>query len=320
MGGRPAPHAIAADLEATIEALLPVARRQRFFRHFANAKLWVGQRGIVMPLHYDATDNLYVMAWGRKRAILAEPGQMGALYRFPNSHPHAGSSQVNLSAPNLTRHPRFAQARFREAIVGPGDTLYLPGMWWHQFEQPFEDTGALNLWSDEGDPVTGGAVPGWERDGRLLEHSLHDHLESSASRHLGNRVGIVLSALARGQKSARKSSSAARSTDELARANETLHRAADEWKGWARNVASDREPARVEDLVRRPTTELVRDFLELGFQDVVVGERWARWKPGVEWNLSSVAPLHPHGLQHRCRPTPAAMRATFASICDGSAP
>ncbi len=67
MGGRPAPHAIAADLEATIETLLPVARRQRFFRHFANAKLWVGQKGVVMPLHYDATDNLYVMAWGRKR-------------------------------------------------------------------------------------------------------------------------------------------------------------------------------------------------------------------------------------------------------------
>ena len=272
----------------------------------------------------------YVMAWGRKRAILAEPGQLGALYRFPNEHPHAGSSQVHLSAPNLTRHPRFAQARFREAIVGPGDTLYLPGMWWHQFEQPFEDTGALNLWSDEGDPLTGGAVPGWERDGRLLEHSLHDHLESSASRLLGNRVGLVLSALARGQKGARMSAAAAaaaagvgaggaRPMDELARANETLHSAAADWKGWARNVASGREPVRVEDLVRRPTTELVRDFLELGFQDVVVGERWSRWKPGVEWNLSSVAPLHPHGLRHRCRPTPTAMQATFASICDGSA-
>ena len=105
-------------------------------RHRWQAKVWLGQRGVVMPLHYDTTDNLYVMAWGRKRAILAEPGQLDTLYRFPNAHPLVGSSQVNLTAPDLTRHPRFEHARLREAIVGPGDVLYLPSWWWHQARMP----------------------------------------------------------------------------------------------------------------------------------------------------------------------------------------
>ena len=50
-----------------LKALWPLATHQPYFGGLASAKIWMGQRGIVMPLHYDATDNLYVMAWGRKR-------------------------------------------------------------------------------------------------------------------------------------------------------------------------------------------------------------------------------------------------------------
>ena len=32
----------------------------RFFGGIGNAKLWIGQKGVVMPLHYDGADNLYV--------------------------------------------------------------------------------------------------------------------------------------------------------------------------------------------------------------------------------------------------------------------
>ena len=123
LAGDPAPPPLAADLGTTAASLLPLAKAQPFFGSLAYAKLWIGMRGIVMPLHYDATDNLYVMGWGRKRAYLAEPGQLGALYRYPNGHPHVGSSQVNLSAPDMDRFPGFASARLRELVVGPGDIL-----------------------------------------------------------------------------------------------------------------------------------------------------------------------------------------------------
>ena len=90
------------------------------------------------------------MAWGRKRVLIGDPGQMREFSRYPNSHPFTGSARVNVSVP--VRYPNFANASLREAVFGPGDTLYLPAWWWHQFEQPFEDTGALNLWSREMEP------------------------------------------------------------------------------------------------------------------------------------------------------------------------
>ena len=59
-------------------------------------------KGIIMPAHYDATDNLYVMAWGRKKAYIGDPGQLDDMYRYPNNHPLVGSSQFNLTDPDLT--------------------------------------------------------------------------------------------------------------------------------------------------------------------------------------------------------------------------
>ena len=57
--GAAAPPKLAAELNATAAALLPLARLQPFYGGIANAKVWIGQRGVTMPLHYDSTDNLY---------------------------------------------------------------------------------------------------------------------------------------------------------------------------------------------------------------------------------------------------------------------
>ena len=80
-------------------------------------------KGIIMPAHYDATDNLYVMAWGRKKAYIGDPGQLDDMYRYPNGHPLVGSSQVNLTDPDLKDYPNFKYAYLREVVVGPGDIL-----------------------------------------------------------------------------------------------------------------------------------------------------------------------------------------------------
>ena len=126
VAGGSAPARLRDDLAATTPSLLPLASSQPFFGSLSYAKVWIGQGGVVMPVHYDATDNLYVMAWGRKRAIIGEPGQLGEMYRYPNGHPLVGSSQVNLTAPDLGVYPEFARARLREVVVGPGDVLFLP--------------------------------------------------------------------------------------------------------------------------------------------------------------------------------------------------
>lgn len=130
VGGGKAPQQLVEDLATVTTQLKPLASKQPFFGDFAFAKIWIGMKGIVMPLHYDATDNMYVMAWGRKKAIIGKPGQLDELYRYPNAHPLVGSSQVNLTDPDLHLYPGFEKAELAEVVVGPGDILYLPAFWW----------------------------------------------------------------------------------------------------------------------------------------------------------------------------------------------
>ena len=300
VAGGPAPPALAADLAAMTTSLQPLASHQPFFGGFASAKVWMGQRGVVMPMHYDATDNLYAMAWGRKRAILGAPGQLDALYRYPNAHPLVGSSQVNLSAPDLSKYPRFEHAKLREVIVGVGDVLYLPGWWWHQFEQPFEETASLNVWSRERE----GAPDPSMRDLRTREHALSDSLEAAAARQFGAETGVVLDALAhlegaplddvpqRADESYDEAISRARGLQ----ANRTLLAAADEWRSQVRRLPGGHPKA------AQPASELVAEYLELTHRHVVNEGRWAAWKPGVGWDLSRIARL-PRALRERCEST-----------------
>jgi hypoxia-inducible factor 1-alpha inhibitor (HIF hydroxylase) len=41
---------------------------------------------------------------------------------------------VDFERPDYTRFPKFREARGQEAIVGPGDVLYIPIYWWHHIE------------------------------------------------------------------------------------------------------------------------------------------------------------------------------------------
>ena len=60
------------------------------------------------------------------------------MYRHPNSHRWLDRVR-STGRTCLERHPGL-QTSLREAVVGPGDVFYLLVFWWHQFEQPFEDS------------------------------------------------------------------------------------------------------------------------------------------------------------------------------------
>jgi hypothetical protein len=66
-----------------------------------------------------------------KRFILFAPDQANNLYLYPFLHPGAQQSQVSFDAPDLRLFPQFASARALEAVLQPGDVLYLPPLWFH---------------------------------------------------------------------------------------------------------------------------------------------------------------------------------------------
>lgn len=91
---------------------------------------WIGQAGVVSPLHLDAANNFFCQVHGRKLVRLYSPDDSACFY------PHrvdevAHFSTVDAEAPDLAQHPRFAEATCYQTILEPGDLLFLPAYWWH---------------------------------------------------------------------------------------------------------------------------------------------------------------------------------------------
>ena len=59
-------------------------------------------------------------------------------------------SPVDIESPDLTRFPRFSEARRLECSLGPGDLLFMPAFWWHEVRsRPDQLEGrnlAVNFW------------------------------------------------------------------------------------------------------------------------------------------------------------------------------
>lgn len=95
---------------------------------------WFGPGGNIAQLHYDKGHNLVAQVTGRKRVTLFDSRQLYCLYPFPALSPAPHVSRVNLQQPDLARFPSFRRARPFEGFLDPGDVLFIPVFWWHQFE------------------------------------------------------------------------------------------------------------------------------------------------------------------------------------------
>jgi hypothetical protein len=101
----------------------------RFSRRFVFS--FFGCKGSTTPLHYDIDmgDVLHTVIRGRRRIRLFSPEDATLLYR----HPFTVRSYVDLDTPDLRRFPALAKARGYEVTLEPGETLYMPAGWWHEF-------------------------------------------------------------------------------------------------------------------------------------------------------------------------------------------
>ena len=170
-----------------------------------------------------------------------------------------------------------------------------------QFEQPFEDTAALNLWSRDRD----GAPEPHTRDSRIREHLLSDKLEESISHHSGKNAGVIFDALANGNKSPHF---AAVGELTLANKRKAMISAVNQWQYEMSQLPGGNPMNRDEQF----SNELVGKHLDRTHHNVMQGMEHIEWSPGDRWDLSQAATL-PRALRDRCESAPES--SPFMSIC-----
>lgn len=157
----PAPSGMAVQSEIVPE-LLPgfVEANPMPLAPEVNPRIWLGNRIRVAP-HYDLMENIAVCLAGRRRFTLFPPEQLANLYAGPFELTPAGTpvSMVDPLAPDLERYPRFAEAwaSAQQAVLEPGDALYIPYTWWHGVEALEPVSILVNYWWNEAPPgIAGG--------------------------------------------------------------------------------------------------------------------------------------------------------------------
>ena len=83
--------------------------------------LWIG-RSTKSGLHFDFANNVLIQAYGTKRAVLIDPKFSANIYAFCDV---PSKSQVDPEAPDLTNFPLFARCTLLDAVLAPGDVLYV---------------------------------------------------------------------------------------------------------------------------------------------------------------------------------------------------
>jgi hypothetical protein len=121
-------------------------------------RLWLSNR-VTVQTHYDLSYNLACVVGGRRRFTLFPPEQIANLYVGPLEFTLAGQpiSMVRLDAPDHARFPRFrdALAQAQVAEMEPGDSLFIPYMWWHHVEALDTFNLLVNYWWDDTPPWNG---------------------------------------------------------------------------------------------------------------------------------------------------------------------
>jgi ribosomal protein L16 Arg81 hydroxylase len=90
-----------------------------------------GMKGVIASNHFDGERNFVTVLQGARRYILSSPPQIKNLCLFPRDHPSARHSMVDYTNPDFTEFPEFATARATEVVLQPGDSLFLPTVWFH---------------------------------------------------------------------------------------------------------------------------------------------------------------------------------------------
>lgn len=93
--------------------------------------LWVGSQDHYEFCHFDPDDGCLMMIQGQKQVKLFK----GLKPMYPNKLGSLGrtiQSQVDCNAFDLEKFPNLKDTVCEEAILEPGDCLFIPAFYWHQ--------------------------------------------------------------------------------------------------------------------------------------------------------------------------------------------
>lgn len=116
------------------------------------ARIWIGTASQVAT-HFDMSDNIAVVALGQRTFTVFPPEATGDLYVGPLNHTPAGQpvSMVDPLNPDHELYPRYTTAleHAQQAVLGPGDAIYIPTLWWHHVQASDPINILVNTWFND---------------------------------------------------------------------------------------------------------------------------------------------------------------------------
>ncbi|KAK3261393.1 hypothetical protein CYMTET_29699, partial [Cymbomonas tetramitiformis] len=108
---------------------------------------WLGTSGTVTNLHTDESHNLLTQVAGFKYVRMYAVSEDMYLYPEVKSGNTTTNrfSPIRIDSPDFEKYPLFAQAKYTEVILGPGDMLYMPKGIWH-YVRSLSTSFSINFW------------------------------------------------------------------------------------------------------------------------------------------------------------------------------
>ena len=106
--------------------------------------VWMGEGGATTAAHWDMDDNFYVQFYGRKRFLLFPPSDYKRWKSYPRISPNHKQVQMRVDDPSRYSYRLVPDSQLPaayEAILYPGDMLYIPAYWYHHVEAMVSPAG-----------------------------------------------------------------------------------------------------------------------------------------------------------------------------------
>lgn len=128
----------------------PIIRDFDFPNYFTDSSrndlhLWIGAAEQKSTIHNDNYQNLNAQIYGEKAFLLFSPEQHQFLYPVKIDD-ELWSSPIDPQNPDLVKYPLFDRTTCIEAILQPGEILFIPIFWWHQ-ARAITTAINLNMWA-----------------------------------------------------------------------------------------------------------------------------------------------------------------------------